>query len=112
MAEIQQEQSPSHLGSVAGRHGGEEANQTTGSSNNNLMMVLGQHLPSPAANAVRGGNGVVIPASPETANRPVTDSLHDESVMDNYRWLEKQRGPRHGRGSRHRTPIRMLTWTR
>jgi prolyl oligopeptidase len=89
----QQQQSSSHLGSVARRHGGEEANQTTGNSTNNVTAVPGQHTPEPGSSVLRGGNGVVLPEPPETAKHPVVDTLHGDSIADDYRWLEKQGDP-------------------
>jgi prolyl oligopeptidase len=89
----QQQQSSSHLGSVARRHGGEEANQNTGNGTNNVLAVPGQHTPEPGSSEVRGGNGVVLPEPPETTKHPVVDTLHGDSITDNYRWLEKQRDP-------------------
>ena len=83
----QQEQSSSHLGQVAKRHGGEEANPTNGTTNNVLTV---QRTPSPAAGQVRGGNGVVLPDPPGSAKHLVTETLHGDTVMDNYRWLEQQ----------------------
>ena len=87
----QQEQSSSHLGSVARRHGGEEANQNTGNSTYNVVAIPGQLMAEPGSREVRGGNGVTLPEPPETAKHPVVDTLHGDSVTDDYRWLEKQR---------------------
>ena len=87
----QEQQSSSHLGQVAKRHGGEEANPANGTSTNNVLTV--QRTPSPAAGQVRGGNGVALPDSPETAKHPVTDTLHGDTITDDYRWLEKQHDP-------------------
>jgi prolyl oligopeptidase len=89
----QQQQSSSHLGSVAHRHGGEEANQNTGNGTNNVVAVPGQHTPEPGSSEVRGGNGVVLTEPPATTKHPVVDTLHGESITDDYRWLEKQRDP-------------------
>ncbi len=86
----QQQQTPSHLGTVANRHGGEEANQGVGNSTNNIVPLPGEH--SPAA-TVHGGNGVNLPPPPDTPKHPVMETLHGESVTDDYRWLEKQRAP-------------------
>ncbi len=86
----QEQQSSSHLGQVAKRHGGEEANPANGTTNNVLTV---QRTPSPAAGQVRGGNGVVLPDPPETAKHPVTDSLHGDTITDDYRWLEQQHDP-------------------
>jgi prolyl oligopeptidase len=83
----QQQQSSSHLGQVAKRHGGEEANPVNGTTNNILTV---QRTPSPGAGQVRGGNGIALPDSPETAKHPVTETLHGDTVTDDYRWLEKQ----------------------
>jgi prolyl oligopeptidase len=89
MAQSQQQdqQSSSHLGQVAKRHGGEEANPANGTTNNVLTV---QRTPSPAAGQVRGGNGVALPDPPETAKHPVTDTLHGDTITDDYRWLERQ----------------------
>jgi hypothetical protein len=87
----QQQQSSSHLGQVAKRHGGEEANAANGTSTNNILTV--QRTPSPDAGQVRGGNGVALPDSPDTAKHPVTDTLHGDVITDDYRWLEKQHDP-------------------
>ena len=88
----QQQQSSSHLGQVAKRHGGEEANGANGTgATNNILTV--QRTPSPGAGQVRGGNGVMLPDPPETAKHPVTDTLHGDTITDNYRWLEKQHDP-------------------
>ena len=86
----QQQQSSSHLGQVANRHGGEEANPTNGSANNVLTV---QRTPSPGSSQIRGGNGVLLPDSPETAKHPVTETKHGETITDNYRWLEQQHDP-------------------
>ncbi len=86
----QQQQSSSHLGQVAKRHGGEEANPANGTTNNVLTV---QRSPSPGAGQVRGGNGVVLPDSPETAKHPVTETLQGDTITDDYRWLEQQRDP-------------------
>ncbi|MDQ1450205.1 MAG: prolyl oligopeptidase [Acidobacteriaceae bacterium] len=86
----QQQQSSSHLGQVAKRHGGEEANPANGTTNNVLTV---ERTPSPGAGQVRGGNGVTLPDSPETAKHPVTDTLHGDTVTDDYRWLEQQHDP-------------------
>jgi prolyl oligopeptidase len=93
MAQSQQQgqQASSHLGQVAKRHGGEEANAANGTSTNNVLTV--QRTPSPAAGQVRGGNGVALPDSPDTAKHPVTDTLHGDTITDDYRWLEKQHDP-------------------
>ena len=89
----QQQQASSHLGSVARRHGGEEANQNTGNSSNNVVAVPGQRTPEPGASEVRGGNGVVLPEPPATPKHPIVDTLHGDGITDDYRWLEKQRDP-------------------
>ena len=86
----QEQQSSSHLGQVAKRHGGEEANPANGTTNNVLTV---QRTPSPAAGQVRGGNGVMLPDPPETAKHPVTDTLHGDTITDDYRWLEQQHDP-------------------
>ena len=86
----QQQESSSHLGQVARRHGGEEANPANGTTNNVLTM---QRSSSPGAGQVRGGNGAVLPDPPETAKQPVTETLHGDTITDNYRWLEQQRDP-------------------
>lgn len=93
MAQSQQQGQPSssHLGQVAKRHGGEEANSANGTSTNNVLTV--QRTPSPGAGEVRGGNGVTLPDSPETAKHPVTDTLHGNTIADDYRWLEQQKDP-------------------
>src|SRR5882757_10630413 len=93
MAQSQQQgqQTSSHLGQVAKRHGGEEANAANGTSTNNVLTV--QRTPSPGAGQVRGGNGVTLPDSPDTAKHPVTDALHGNTIADDYRWLEKQHDP-------------------
>jgi prolyl oligopeptidase len=92
MAQSQQpeQQSSSHLGQVAKRHGGEEANPANGTTNNVLTV---QRTPSPAAGQVRGGNGVVLPDPPETAKHPATDTLQGDTITDDYRWLEQQHDP-------------------
>ncbi len=86
----QDQQSSSHLGQVAKRHGGEESNPANGTANNVLTV---QRTPSPAAGQVRGGNGVSLPDPPETAKHPVTDTLHGDTITDDYRWLEQQHDP-------------------
>jgi prolyl oligopeptidase len=86
----QEQQSSSHLGQVAKRHGGEEANPANGTTNNVLTV---QRTPSPGSSQVRGGNGVLLTEEPETLKRPLTETLHGESITDNYRWLEQQRDP-------------------
>ena len=86
----QQQQSSSHLGQVAKRHGGEEANPANGTTNNVLTV---ERTPSPGAGQVRGGNGVTLPDPPDTAKHPVSDTLHGDTVTDDYRWLEQQRDP-------------------
>jgi prolyl oligopeptidase len=93
MAQSQQQGQPSssHLGQVAKRHGGEEANAANGTSTNNVLTV--QRTPSPGAGQIRGGNGVALPDSPDTAKHPVTDTLHGDTTTDDYRWLEKQHDP-------------------
>ncbi len=60
-------------------------------STNNVLTV--QRTPSPGASQVRGGNGVLLPDAPETVKHPVTETLHGETITDNYRWLEQQRDP-------------------
>jgi prolyl oligopeptidase len=83
----QQQQTSSHLGQVAKRHGGEEANPANGTTNN----VLTVDRPAvPGGSQVRGGNGVTLPDPPETARHPVTESLHGDTITDDYRWLEQQ----------------------
>ena len=86
----QQQQSSSHLGQVAKRHGGEEANPANGTTNNVLTV---ERTSSPGAGQVRGGNGVVLPDPPDTAKHPVTDTLHGDTITDDYRWLEQQHDP-------------------
>lgn len=86
----QQQQTPSHLGTVANHQGGEEANQGVGNSTNNIVPLPGEHTPVPA---IRGGNGVTLSAPPDTPKHAVTETLHGQSVTDPYRWLEKQRDP-------------------
>jgi prolyl oligopeptidase len=86
----QQQQSSSHLGQVAKRHGGEEANPANGTTNNVLTV---ERTPSPGAGQVRGGNGVTLPDSPETAKHPVTETLYGDTITDDYRWLERQHDP-------------------
>lgn len=86
----QEQQSSSHLGQVAKRHGGEEANPANGTTNNVLTV---QRTPSPAAGQVRGGNGVVLPDPPETAKHPVTETVQGDTITDDYRWLEQQHDP-------------------
>ena len=92
MAQTQQQQPSSHLGQVARRHNGEDPNTTT-NNNNNVATIPGQHTPTPGADQVRGGNGIVLPDPPETAKHPVTETLHGDTITDDYRWLEKQRDP-------------------
>ena len=75
---------------MANRHGGEEANPTNGSANNVLTV---QRTPSPGSSQIRGGNGVLLPDSPETAKHPVTETKNGETITDNYRWLEQQHDP-------------------
>ena len=58
---------------------------------NNVLTV--ERTPSPGAGQVRGGNGVVLPDPPETAKHPVTDTLHGDTITDDYRWLEQQHDP-------------------
>ena len=86
----QQQQSSSHLGQVAKRHGGEEANPANGTTNNVLTV---ERTPSPGAGQMRGGNGVTLPDPPDTAKHPVTDTLHGDTITDDYRWLEQQHDP-------------------
>ena len=86
----QEQQSSSHLGQVAKRHGGEEANPANGTTNNVLTV---QRTPSPGAGQVRGGNGVTLADPPETAKHSATDTLHGDTITDDYRWLEKQHDP-------------------
>jgi prolyl oligopeptidase len=86
----QQPQSSSHLGQVARRHGGEEANPANGTTNNVLTV---QRSASPGAGQVHGGNGAVLPDPPETAKHPVTETLHGDTITDDYRWLEQQHDP-------------------
>ncbi|MFL6428160.1 MAG: prolyl oligopeptidase family serine peptidase [Acidobacteriaceae bacterium] len=86
----QQQQASSHLGQVAKRHGGEEANPANGTTNN----VLTVDRPAlPGASQVRGGNGVMMPDPPDTAKHPVTETLHGDTITDDYRWLEQQQDP-------------------
>ena len=92
-AQQQQQQPPSHLGQVAHRHGGEEANTTNSTNNNNVSTLPGQHTPEPGAATVRGGNGITLPEPPATAKHPVTETLHGDTLTDDYRWLEQQRAP-------------------
>jgi prolyl oligopeptidase len=87
----QQQQASSHLGQVAKRHGGEEANAPNGTNGNTILTD--QRTASPGAGQVRGGNGVALPDPPETAKHPVTDTLHGDTITDDYRWLEKQQDP-------------------
>jgi prolyl oligopeptidase len=84
----QQQESSSHLGQVSRRHGGEEANPANGTTNNVLTV---QRSASPGAGQVRGGNGALLPDPPETAKQPVTQTLHGDTITDDYRWLEQQR---------------------
>jgi prolyl oligopeptidase len=42
---------------------------------------------------IRGGNGIVLGAPPATEKQPVTETLHGDTVTDDYRWLEKQHDP-------------------
>jgi prolyl oligopeptidase len=84
----QQQQQSSHLGQVARRHGGEEGNPASGTN-----IVPLQHTLPPAAGQVRGGNGVSLPDPPATAKHPVTETLHGDTITDNYRWLEQQHDP-------------------
>ena len=86
----QQQQASSHLGQVAKRHGGEEANPANGTTNNVLTV---ERPASPGSSQVRGGNGVTLPDPPETAKHPVTDTLHGDTLTDDYRWLEQQHDP-------------------
>jgi prolyl oligopeptidase len=86
----QQQQSSSHLGQVAKRHGGEEANPANGTTNNVLTV---ERTPSPGAGQVRGGNGVTLPDPPDTVKHPVTDTVHGDTITDDYRWLEQQHDP-------------------
>ncbi len=85
----QQQQASSHLGRTT-QHAGEEPNQPNGT--NNGITTL-QRTPTPGATQVRGGNGVVLPDSPETAKHPVTETLHGDTIKDDYRWLEQQHDP-------------------
>jgi prolyl oligopeptidase len=75
---------------VAKRHGGEEANPANGTTNNVLTV---DRPAMPGGSQVRGGNGVTLPDSPETAKHPVTESLHGDTITDDYRWLEQQHDP-------------------
>ncbi|MGI8771867.1 MAG: hypothetical protein ACR2JE_10560 [Acidobacteriaceae bacterium] len=43
--------------------------------------------------AVHGANGITLPAPPSTEKHPVTDTLHGDTITDNYRWLEDQKAP-------------------
>ena len=43
--------------------------------------------------AVHGANGIMLPAPPSTEKHPVTDTLHGDTITDNYRWLEDQKAP-------------------
>ena len=43
--------------------------------------------------AIRGGNGVTLPAPPPTEAKPVTDNVNGTSMADPYRWLEDGQSP-------------------
>jgi prolyl oligopeptidase len=42
---------------------------------------------------VKGGNGIVLPAPPSTAVKPVTEDIHGTTITDPYRWLEDAKSP-------------------
>ncbi|HEX6494159.1 MAG TPA: S9 family peptidase, partial [Acidobacteriaceae bacterium] len=86
----QQQQASSHLGQVAKRHGGEEANPANGTTNNVLTL---DRPALPGASQVRGGNGVTLADPPDTARHPVSETLHSDTITDDYRWLEQQQDP-------------------
>ena len=45
------------------------------------------------ARTIHGGNGVALPAPPETAVHPVTDDYNGTKITDDYRWLEDAKSP-------------------
>lgn len=88
----QQQSSSSHLGQVAHRHGGEESNPANGSTNN-TTLVPGSHTAAPGTAEIVGGNGITLPEPPATEKHPVSETVQGDTIMDDYRWLEKQRDP-------------------
>ncbi len=56
-------------------------------------MIVGMVVTSAIAQTakdtvIHGMNGVTLPAPPATAKQPVSETLHGEAFVDNYRWLE------------------------
>lgn len=46
-----------------------------------------------AAQAIHGGEGIRLPAPPETKKIPVTDDYFGTKITDDYRWLEDAKNP-------------------
>ncbi len=58
-----------------------------------VLLAAGAALPAAWAQGQSSGSGqgagtLAVPAAPTTEKRPVTDTLHGQSIVDQFRWLE------------------------
>ncbi len=56
------------------------------------FFALALYAQNPAQ-AIRGGNGVMLPPPPATPAHPVTDEYQGTRITDPYRWLEDAKSP-------------------
>src|ERR1700722_10779440 len=57
------------------------------------MMMASASAQTTQSAAIQGMNGVTLPAAPVTEKKPVTETLHGETFVDDYRWLESSKSP-------------------
>ncbi len=58
-----------------------------------FLLALFTAAPNAQAQAIHGGNGVVLPPPPPTLAKPVTDQYPGTQIEDPYRWLEDAKSP-------------------
>ena len=58
-----------------------------------LMTASASAQTTEKAAMIQGMNGVTLPAPPVTEKKPVTETLHGETFVDDYRWLEASKSP-------------------
>src|SRR5258707_15404860 len=61
-------------------------------------MIAGLALTGASAETINdavihGMHGVTLSAPPATEKKPVSEALHGETFVDNYRWLESGKSP-------------------
>ncbi len=71
--------------------GGAQSTQPVGAAEANTPTKDGSSVQG--VTRIRGGDGIVLGAAPPTEKIPVTETLHGDTITDDYRWLEKQGDP-------------------